>query len=186
MNVSFLNDDTSAYVQVPFLITSEIINSLILGFNAIKQFAKEKDNDQQGLLKLFQKVFSVEIKKVEAFVNLIESPDDKSVLVKVKGKDCIIPPGRIVEPSTNNEDKETKTSLPTEEQQKILFKIDLSSLTLKQKEIVRRIIKEESDVLSVNDKDIGDVKSHTMKINFIDHQPVQLNYNSVPRHLYNE
>ena len=52
--------------------------------------------------------------------------------------------------------------------------------------MVRQVIKEECDVFSGNDDDIGDIRCHPMKISLKDDQPVQLNYNSVPRHLYNE
>ena len=49
--------------------------------------------------------------------------------------------------------------------------------------MVRQVIKEECDVFSGDDNDIGDIRSHSMKINLKDDQPVLLNYNSVPRHL---
>ena len=41
-------------------------------------------------------------------------------------------------------------------------------------------------MFSVDDDDIGDIRSHPMKINLKDDHPVQLNYTSVPKHLYNE
>ena len=74
----------------------------------------------------------------------------------------------------------------TEYQQKILASIVLAGLTSKQKEMVRQVIKEESDVFSGDDDDIGDIRSHPMKINLKDDHPVHLNYNSVRRHLYSE
>ena len=52
--------------------------------------------------------------------------------------------------------------------------------------MVKQVIKEECDVFSEDEKDIGDIKNHPMKINLKDDHPVQLNYNSVARHLYNE
>ena len=52
--------------------------------------------------------------------------------------------------------------------------------------MVRQVTKEKCDVFSGNADDIGDVRSHPMKINLKDDHPVQLNCNSVPRHLYNE
>ena len=72
-----------------------------------------------------------------------------------------------------------------EQPQKILGSIDLAGLTSKQKEMVRQIIKE-GDVFPGDDDDIGDIRSHAMKINLKDDHPVQLNYNSVPGHLCNE
>ena len=85
--------------------------------------------------------------------------------------------------------KEKTEAVPkatTEHQQKILANVDLAGLTSKQKEMVRQVIKEECDVFSGDDDDIGDIRSHPMRINLKDDHPVQLNYNSVPRHLYNE
>ena len=73
----------------------------------------------------------------------------------------------------------------TEHQQKILASIDLAGLISKQKEMVRQVIKEECDVFSGDDDDIGDIRSHPMKINLKYNHPVQLNCNYVPRHLYN-
>ena len=52
--------------------------------------------------------------------------------------------------------------------------------------MVRQVIKEEYDVFSGDDDDIEDIRSQSMKINLKDDHSVQLNYNSVPRHLYNE
>ena len=49
--------------------------------------------------------------------------------------------------------------------------------------MVRQVITEECDVFSGDDDDIGDIRSHPMKINLKDDLPMQLNYNSVPRHL---
>ena len=46
--------------------------------------------------------------------------------------------------------------------------------------------KEECDVLSGDDDEIGDTRSHPIKINLKDDHPVQLNYNSFSRHLHNE
>ena len=51
---------------------------------------------------------------------------------------------------------------------------------------MRQVIKEECDVFSGDGDGIGHIRSHPMKINLKDDHPVQLNYNSVPRHLYNE
>ena len=51
---------------------------------------------------------------------------------------------------------------------------------------MRQVIKEECDAFSGDGDDIGDIRSHPIKINIKDDHPVQLNYNSVPRHLYSE
>ena len=68
----------------------------------------------------------------------------------------------------------------------MLASIDLARLTSKQKEMVRQAIKEEYDVFSGDDDGIRDIRSHPMKVNLKDDHPVQLNYNSVSRYLYNE
>ena len=48
--------------------------------------------------------------------------------------------------------------------------------------MVRQVIKEVCDVFSRDDDDIGDIRRHPMRINLKDDHPVQLHYNSVPRH----
>ena len=47
-------------------------------------------------------------------------------------------------------------------------------------------MREEISVFSVNDQDIGYVKTPQMRINLKDEVPVQQNYNSVPKQLYSE
>lgn len=51
---------------------------------------------------------------------------------------------------------------------------------------MRQVIKEKCDVFSGDDDEVGDIRNHSMKINLKDGHPVQLSYNSIPRHLYNE
>ena len=41
-------------------------------------------------------------------------------------------------------------------------------------------------MFSGDDDDVGDIINHPMKTNLEDDHPVQLNYNSFPKHLYNE
>ena len=80
-------------------------------------------------------------------------------------------------------------NIPTvESQQMILPKIDLSGITSKQREVVRNVIREEWEVFSKRerDKDVGENRTYPMEANLKDSNPVQLNYNSVPRNLYNE
>lgn len=73
-----------------------------------------------------------------------------------------------------------------EHQQKVINSIDLSGLTSKQRESVREVLRDESDVFSVEEDDIGDVKDSAMRIRVKDDVPVQANYNSIPRKLYKE
>ena len=77
--------------------------------------------------------------------------------------------------------------IPTvERQQKILLKIDLSGLTSKQQKMVRNAIREEWEVFSERDDDIGENRTYPMEINLKDSNLVQFNNNSVLRNLYNE
>ena len=286
MKLNVGDEGVHCHVDVPFLITTDHIHHPIVGFNAIRHIAKES-SDVNFLNRLFEKAFNnTNISKIEAFVNLIQSQEQQKVVVKIKGKDCITSPGRIVQvacktnvgcltspqpmifqqgevelpeglecmdsvimlkpgakndfqipiSNTSNHDiilkkntiigraeyinsiiplpvkfnpnnsvssihakeddqpehqhqstiirKEKTEAAPkvkTEHQLKVLESIDLGGLISKQKEMVRQVIKEECDMFSGNDDDIGDIRSHPMKISLKDDHPVQLNYNSVPR-----
>jgi len=68
----------------------------------------------------------------------------------------------------------------------IAERLDLSGLNKKQREEVRKVLREESAAFTVSEDDIGEVLTHQMKINLKDSTPVQKNYHSVPRPLYNE
>ena len=70
--------------------------------------------------------------------------------------------------------------------QKVLAKIDLSELTHGQREQVRKMLKEGSLVLIVDNDDIGNVTTQKMEINLSDNTPVQQSYNAIPRALYGE
>ena len=75
--------------------------------------------------------------------------------------------------STIKKDKaEAVPKATTEHQQKILASIGLAGLTSKQKEMVRQVIKEECDLFSRDDDDIGDIRSHPVKINLKDDHPL--------------
>ena len=62
----------------------------------------------------------------------------------------------------------------------------MSGLNSDQREKARELIKEECSVFSVENLDIGNITSHKMKIKLKDNDPVQQNYNSIPRTLYDE
>ena len=82
---------------------------------------------------------------------------------------------------------EVKNNLTlTEKQLSIISNIDLTGLTRNQKEQVRQLMRKEISVFSVNDQDIGCVKTSEMKINWKDQVPVQQNYKSIPKQLYSE
>ena len=48
------------------------------------------------------------------------------------------------------------------------------------------MLREESDVFSKTDCDIGDIRDFEMKINLIDDLPVKEAYRYIPKNLYNE
>ena len=70
-------------------------------------------------------------------------------------------------------------NIPTvERQQKILSKIDLLRLTSKKWKTVRNVIREEWEVFSERDDNLGENRTYPMEINLKDSNPVQLNCNS--------
>lgn len=73
-----------------------------------------------------------------------------------------------------------------EHQQAVVYKIDLSGLTHEHREKARKLPTDESDVFIASDDDIGDVNTHSMKINLQNNVPVQQTYHSVSKHLYRE
>ena len=88
-----------AEIHVPFLVTTEKLNDTILGFNAVKHLVQNRD-DTESIVSLFKTVFDeVGRDKMETSVELIQQRrvQDKETEVKVKGKDVIIPSGKIVQ-----------------------------------------------------------------------------------------
>ena len=59
-------------------------------------------------------------------------------------------------------------------------------MTHEHKQKARKLLRDESDVFSLSDDDIGHVNTHSMKINLQDSMPVQQKYHSAPKHLYGE
>ena len=64
--------------------------------------------------------------------------------------------------------------------------VDLSGLTIKQREQAEQLLREEADTFARNGNDIGCIPELQMDINLTDSQPVQKNYLAVPRPLYPE
>ena len=64
--------------------------------------------------------------------------------------------------------------------------VELSGLTIKQREQAEQLLREEADAFARNDNDIGCIPELQMDINLTDSQPVQKNYLAVPRPLYPE
>ena len=93
MQLNIGNEGVNYHVDVPFLITTDHIHRLIVGFSAIKNIVKES-SDVSFLNRLFGKAFGdTDISKIEKLLNLIQSQEQEKVVVKIKGKDCIISPG---------------------------------------------------------------------------------------------
>ena len=69
----------------------------------------------------------------------------------------------------------------TEKQLSIISNIDLAVLIHSQNEQVRQLMREEISIFSVNDHDIGCVKTTQMKINLKNQVPAQQNYNSITK-----
>lgn len=59
-------------------------------------------------------------------------------------------------------------------------------MTHEHREKARKLPTDESDVFIASDDDIGDVNTHSMKINLQNNVPVQQTYHSVSIHLYRE
>ena len=290
-----LEDEPSQKINVPFFVTTKRLNHTILGFNAVKTLIMQNNNsDLLSNLICNSEGDEVSKNKIRAFVDLVKSTKEyENIEVKVKGKDLIIPAGKLVQVSckadvgyidevrpmifnsseeeipeglqcadtviylkkgiknyfkivinnnsnhdiflkknallghldyvssvvphrvkevhvpekkttstiknyniTSSQEKQTekedqqqqninrKTS--EEHQQAVINNIDLSGLTYEQREKARQLLREESDIFSVDKLDIGDVDSHSMKIHLKDNIPVQETYRSVPKHLYRE
>ena len=79
--------------------------------------------------------------------------------------------------------KEDSASGKDDHYQKVLEKIDLSGLTHGQREQVRKMLREESLVFTVDSDHIGNDK---MAINLRDNTPVQQSCNAIPMALYGE
>ena len=67
-----------------------------------------------------------------------------------------------------------------------LSAVDLSHLSNEERTLVADLLREESDVFSKSESDIGDIKSFEMKIKLSDDIPVREAYRHLPRNLYNE
>ena len=65
-------------------------------------------------------------------------------------------------------------------------KVDLSHLNDEQREMMEQVLKEEQDIFSKDDADIGDIPTFQMPINLIDSIPVTEAYRRIPPHLYKE
>jgi len=62
----------------------------------------------------------------------------------------------------------------------------MTGLTMQQQEVVQKMLKEEAASFAKNDDDIGCVEDLQMEIDLSDSTPVQRNYVSIPRPLYQD
>ena len=96
VNLCIGEGEDKCHLDVPFLITTDQMCNPILGFNAIKHIAQTTDD--KLLIKLFQTSFDqTEADRMQALVNLLQTPDSEEATVKVKGKNTVVPAGCIVE-----------------------------------------------------------------------------------------
>ena len=64
--------------------------------------------------------------------------------------------------------------------------VDMTGLTMQQQKVVRKMLKEDAASFAKNDDDIGCIEDLQMDIDLSDSTPVQRNYVSIPRPLYQE
>ena len=70
MQLNIGNEGVSYHIDVPFLITTDHVHHLIVGFSAIKNIVKES-SDASFLNRLFGKAFSdTDISKIEKLLIL--------------------------------------------------------------------------------------------------------------------
>ena len=83
-------------IEVPFLVTSEELDYLILGFNAVRQLVTSQE-DSANVIKIFEHAFNTcDQRRIESFVNMISLTNREDYIdVKVKGHEVIIPAGKI-------------------------------------------------------------------------------------------
>ena len=105
MKVKIGQNDRSAEINVPFLVTTQKIKNTILGFNAIKYLLQNK-TDIETMVSILQAAFdNVDKSKMKSLVELIqqsESNCSRTPDVKVKGRNITIPAGKIMHVNCNS------------------------------------------------------------------------------------
>lgn len=86
--------------------------------------------------------------------------------------------------NSENEEKETLSAAPSH--LRWHPNVDLNHLSESDREAVRQMLFEQSDVFAQEEGDIGCIPGLQLKINTTDNTPVQRSYNSIPRPLYKE
>ena len=83
------------------------------------------------------------------------------------------------------EEKQTAKPKPERKNEHVVRNIDLSGLSLEQRNSAREMLLEESESFACDD-DIGYIPNLRLNINLSNSRPVQKNYASIPRPLYQE
>ena len=93
-----IGEKKNCSLHAPFLVTTEKLQQPMLGFNAIKVIM-DAQRYTEALVKMFDMLFkSTNTDNMKKFVHLIPEPsNDKQALMKVKGKNVIIPAGTILQ-----------------------------------------------------------------------------------------
>ena len=153
-----LKSSTNNYFKIP--VVSDSSKNVIL-----------HKNTQIGYLESIKSIVPLQVeKRVQPVVNTIISSEADNFKHK----------------ETADQAEVNNNLTLTKKQLSIISSIDLAGLTRNQKEQVRQLMRKEISVFSVNDQDIGCVKTPQMKINLKDQVPVQQNYKSIPKQLYSE
>ena len=117
---------------------------------------------------------------IEYVKSIIPLQVEQSTSCKSPSVNKVTPPDQILEePSVRLPNKTN-----SEHQQRVVNTIDLSGLTTSEKEKLRAMLREESEVFATDGTDIGNVDHNKMKIRLKDDIPCQTTYNSPPRPLY--
>ena len=74
----------------------------------------------------------------------------------------------------------------SDQDQAVIDQIDLSDLTSDQAAVAKKMLTEEVDSFSRNDRDVGCAPGLELDVKLTDDKPVQKNYASIPRPLYGE
>ena len=112
------------------------------------------------------------------YVLLRIPPEVKKVEIPpntVPGKDSV-----FANNITSNLEEHRKPS--KENQQAVVNKIKLPGFTYEQRDKARQLLRDESGLFFVSDRDIWDVNTHSPKVNLQDSAPVQQRYHPVPKH----
>ena len=119
---------------------------------------------QLGRLQLVKSVTPMEVKLAEPDSDRVANPECTDNLHTVAG----------VEKESPKESND------------VMLEIDMSGQTSEQQEVARKMLKEEAASLAKNEDGIGCIEGLQMDINMSESTPVQRNYVSIPRALYQE